>query len=124
MLPGALQFLEDVKSSGRKLALGSASKNARRILEKVEIVELFDAIIDGTKVYKGKPDPQTFLFGAEATDTHPSECVVIEDSVAGIEAGIAAGSYTLGIGKEKTLKRASIVIPGFEKHGIEILEEF
>jgi len=123
ILPGTLHFLNLCKEAGYHIALGSSSKNALRILEKINILELFDAVIDGTKVSKGKPDPQTFILGAEATKAHPSECVVFEDSIAGIEAGIAGGMYTVGIGNPKTLERANIVIPGFENVGLEIFEK-
>lgn len=123
ILPGTLDFLNLCKEAGYKVALGSSSKNALRILEKINILDLFDAVIDGTKVSKGKPDPQTFILGAEATKAHPSECVVFEDSIAGLEAGIAGGMYTVGIGDPTTLNRANIVIPGFENVGLEIFEK-
>lgn len=123
ILPGALDFLKAVKETGRKAALGSASKNSMRILEALGIVDLFDAVIDGTKVSKGKPHPQTFLLGAEALATHPSACVVFEDALAGVEAALAGGMYIIGVGDEQVLTRANLVIPGFEKVGIEILDK-
>ncbi|MCA1764465.1 MAG: beta-phosphoglucomutase [Cryomorphaceae bacterium] len=123
-LPGSLDFLKACKDAGYKVALGSSSKNALRILEKIDVLHLFDAVIDGTKVSKGKPDPQTFTLGAEATKAHPSECVVFEDSIAGIEAGIAGGMYTVGVGDPETLERANLVISGFENVGLEIFEKF
>ncbi len=122
ILPGVLAFLKAVRDSDRKVALGSASKNSMLILEKLDILDFFDAVIDGTKVSRGKPDPQTFTLGAEATRTHPCNCVVFEDAQAGVEAGIGAGMYTIGIGKADTLHRANIVIPGFEGVGLEIFE--
>jgi len=123
LLPGAKNFLDICKESGKKIGLGTASKNAMRIIEKLKIVDLFDVIIDGTKVSRGKPDPQTFSLGAEALKLHPSQCVVLEDSIAGIEAGIAGGMYTIGVGDPQTLNRANIVIPGFENTGLEILND-
>ncbi|HKK37924.1 MAG TPA: beta-phosphoglucomutase [Cryomorphaceae bacterium] len=122
-LPGALDFLKAVRESGRKTALGSSSKNAFKILEALNIVELFDAVIDGTKVSKGKPDPQTFLLGAEALKVHPSGCVVFEDALAGVEAALAGGMYIVGVGDEKILHRANLVIPGFENVGIELFDK-
>jgi beta-phosphoglucomutase len=122
-LPGALEFLREVKESGRKTALGSASKNSMRILEALEIVNLFDAVIDGTKVSKGKPDPQTFTLGAEALGVHPSKCVVFEDAQAGVEAALAGGMYIIGIGDPEVLNRANLVIPGFEGVGIDIFDK-
>lgn len=123
ILPGALDFLKACKMSGVKIGLGSASKNSMRILEKLKIVDYFDVIIDGNKVTKGKPDPQTFTLGAEALNIGPSECVVFEDSIAGIEAGVKGGMHTIGIGKPEVLNQADIVIPGFENVGIDILKE-
>jgi len=123
MLPGARDFLNICKKAGKKIGLGTASKNAMRIIEKLKIVDLFDVIIDGTKVSRGKPDPQTFSLGAEALKLHASQCVVFEDSIAGIEAGIAGGMYTIGVGDPQTLNRANIVIPGFDNIGLDILKD-
>lgn len=123
VLPGALAFLKGVKASGRKTALGSSSRNARMIIETLEIESLFDAIIDGTKVSKGKPDPQTFLLGAEALKIHPSNCVVFEDAKAGVQAAIAGGMYVVGVGNADTLARANFVIPGFENVDVDILQK-
>jgi beta-phosphoglucomutase len=123
VLPGAMKFLKSVKASGRKIALGSSSRNARKIIETLKIENLFDAIIDGTKVSRGKPDPQTFELGAEALKIHPSNCVVFEDAAAGVEAAISGGMYVIGIGNSETLSRANMVIPGFENVGIDLLQK-
>ena len=64
-LPGAIPFLESCKSKGIKIALGSSSKNAPMILERLGITHLFDAIVDGNVVSKSKPDPTVFLTAAE-----------------------------------------------------------
>ncbi len=123
VLPGVLPFLYDVKESGKKIVLGSASKNAVKILTKVGLVNLFDDIIDGTKVTKGKPHPQTFLLGAEAAGVKPKHCAVFEDAVAGIEAALAAKMYAIGIGESTILKKAHVVIPGFEGADIKLLKD-
>lgn len=123
ILPGVLHFIEECKEANKKIGLGTASKNAMRILEKIGIVDEFDVIIDGNKVSRGKPDPETFTLGSDALKLHPSQCVVIEDSKAGIEAGIGGGMYTLGIGDKDVLHRANLVIPSFENVGIEILND-
>ncbi|MEM9051654.1 MAG: beta-phosphoglucomutase [Bacteroidota bacterium] len=122
-LPGALEFIQAAKDSGRKIALGSSSRNALKILETLEIVDLFDAVIDGTKVSRGKPDPQTFQLGAEALKMHPCECVVFEDAQAGVEAALAGGMYIIGVGDETTLNRANLTIEGFQNVGMEIFEK-
>jgi beta-phosphoglucomutase len=123
ILPGAREFLEKVKASGRKIALGSASKNARPIIEKIEVLHLFDAIVDGNKVTRGKPDPQTFELGAWELGVEPAHCVVFEDAIAGIEAARSAGMYAIGVGQAHILNQAHIVIPGFQGVGLEIFDE-
>ncbi|MEA2043614.1 MAG: beta-phosphoglucomutase [Bacteroidota bacterium] len=113
ILPGALKILSEAKNKGLKVALGSASKNAVRILKRVEIESYFDAIIDGTKVKKAKPDSEVFLKGAEAMGLKPEECIVFEDAQAGIEAAKAGNFHAVGIGDENILKDADYILPGF-----------
>ncbi|WP_372773259.1 beta-phosphoglucomutase [Mangrovibacterium sp.] len=113
ILPGVKDFLTDLRNRNIGVALGSASKNAQLILERLNIEQLFDAIIDGTKVSKAKPDPEVFLKGAEALDVKPDECIVFEDAIAGLEAALNAGMRCVGVGDPETLHRANLVIPGF-----------
>lgn len=103
-LPGALNFLQSAYDQGIKIALGSASKNAPMILEKLGITPLFTAIIDGNNVVNGKPHPEVFLKGAEALGLVPSECVVFEDSIAGVQAAKTGGMSSVGIGDAETLQ--------------------
>ena len=103
-LPGALNFLQTAYDQGIKIALGSASKNAPMILEKLGITQLFTAIIDGNNVVNGKPHPEVFLKGAEALGLEPSECVVFEDSIAGVQAAKTGGMSSVGIGDAETLQ--------------------
>lgn len=112
ILPGAKQFLSELRDNGIKVSLGSASKNAMTILTRLGLVELFDAIIDGTKVSKAKPDPEVFLKGAEALGLEPKECVVFEDAAAGLEAAINGGMRCVGIGSPAVLGRADMVVGG------------
>lgn len=114
VLPGVLDFLTQLKAQNIKIALGSVSKNAKLILQKIELLNWFDAIIDGTNLTHGKPDPQVFLLGAQALNVLPHECVVFEDAVAGIESATRAGMKSVGIGSAQVLTQASIVLPGFE----------
>jgi beta-phosphoglucomutase len=113
ILPGVLDFLEQIKEAGYKIALGSASKNAEIILEKTGLMPLFDLIIDGNKVTKSKPDPEVFLKGAEGLGMKPSECIVFEDAQAGVEAAKAGLMKAIGIGDRETLYLADKVIPNF-----------
>jgi len=103
-LPGALNFLQTAYDQGVRIALGSASKNAPMILEKLGITPLFTAIIDGNNVVNGKPHPEVFLKGAEALGLEPSECVVFEDSIAGVQAAKTGGMSSVGIGDAETLR--------------------
>ncbi len=113
ILPGAMKYLESLRSKGIKTALGSASKNAPLILERLGISALFDSIVDGNKVHLAKPDPEVFLRAASELNIPPVSCVVFEDAEAGVEAAHRAGMGVVGIGKPAVLKEADMVIAGF-----------
>jgi beta-phosphoglucomutase len=115
LLPGAKDFLATLKSYGIYTALGSASKNAPAILERLKITYLFDVIIDGNKVSKAKPDPEVFLMGARELKVNPAECVVFEDAEAGIDAAILGGMKCIGIGSYNNLWKANVVVSGLNK---------
>jgi beta-phosphoglucomutase len=121
ILPGAKEFVQACRHAGLKTALGSASKNSMTILEKIEMVPMFDAIIDGNKVSKPKPDPEVFLKGAEELQIPPANCVVFEDAIAGIEAAIAGGMKSVGIGSPAVLGEADLVVSGLDKMSLEKL---
>ncbi|WP_354431225.1 MULTISPECIES: beta-phosphoglucomutase [unclassified Mucilaginibacter] len=123
ILPGAREFVQTCRDAGLKTAIGSASKNTPTILNKLQLTQLFDAIVDGNSVSIPKPDPEVFLKGAEAVGIEPSACVVFEDAVAGIEAAINGGMKTVGIGSADTLIKAQIVVSGLDKMTLDILEE-
>ena len=113
ILPGAKQFLLDARAAGYRIALGSASKNTPMILDKLMITDLFDAVIDGTKVSKAKPDPEVFARGAQEIKLMPNECVVFEDAEAGVAAAHNAGMLAVGIGSRERLPEADLNIEGF-----------
>ncbi|MES2112743.1 MAG: beta-phosphoglucomutase [Bacteroidota bacterium] len=121
ILPGAKEFLETCRVAGIKTALGSASKNSGTILNKINLAGLFDAIVDGNHVSKAKPDPEVFLKGAKAVGVQPSECVVFEDAIAGVEAAINGGMKVVGIGSPDVLGKANIVVSGLDKMSLEKL---
>lgn len=122
VLPGVINFLTALKKTGIKTAIGSASKNAPLILERLKLNNYFDAVIDGNKVSKAKPDPEVFLKGAEALKVKPENCVVFEDAAAGVEAAICGGMICIGIGLPEILNKAHLVIPGFNDFSINELE--
>jgi beta-phosphoglucomutase len=114
ILPGVLNFLKDAQQKNIKIALGSASKNAIPILENLGIINYFDALITGNDVVNAKPDPEVFLKGADALGLKPSECVVFEDAIAGIEAAQNGKMKCIGIGSKDVLGKADLVINGLE----------
>lgn len=122
ILPGVLPFLTELRAAGIKIALGSASKNAPLILQQVKITHFFDAVIDGNKVSKAKPDPEVFLKAAEALGVDPSRCVVFEDAEAGVEAALSGNMRCVGVGSPEVLNRATLVIPGFENFSLGSLD--
>ncbi|OAB45360.1 beta-phosphoglucomutase [Paenibacillus glacialis] len=122
ILPGSLSFLKELKEHGIKVALGSASKNAMKILNNANIVPYFDAIIDGTKTSNAKPDPEVFLLGAEAVNVSPEHCIVFEDAEAGIEAATNAGMRSIGIGSAGTLTQANYVVTSLADMSVEKLQ--
>ncbi|MFB6341316.1 beta-phosphoglucomutase [Saccharicrinis sp. FJH62] len=123
ILPGVLPFLDELKRSGISIALGSASKNAKTILERLGILSLFDAIVDGSMVQHAKPNPEVFLLGAELVGVQPAETVVFEDAQAGIQAALNGGMIAIGIGDKPMLQKAHYVADGFKDFTLKKLRE-
>ncbi|HEY3389341.1 MAG TPA: beta-phosphoglucomutase [Prolixibacteraceae bacterium] len=113
ILPGVVRFLDELHDGGMLIGLGSASKNAMSILDKINLSQKFDVVIDGNKVSKAKPDPEVFLKGAIELGIDPKDCLVFEDAQAGIDAARNGGMHIIGIGNPGNLKNAEFVIPGF-----------
>ncbi|WP_229827088.1 beta-phosphoglucomutase [Undibacterium macrobrachii] len=125
ILPGAAAFLNSARAQGMKVALGSASKNAVLILERIQLLDQFDAIVDGNKVSKAKPDPEVFLKAAEELGVAASDCIVFEDAVAGVLAARHAGMKVVGIGAANVLDQAHFVLPNFAGLSItDVLAKF
>jgi len=108
LLPGAEDLISSIISNDCKVALASASKNARKVINKLEIDKHFNFIADGYSVNKAKPAPDIFLYTAQNINTEPKNCVVIEDAKAGINAAISAGMLAVGIGPENSLGHAHL----------------
>ena len=119
-VPKVLQFLKD---NNIPIALGSASKNARPILEKVKLLHYFDAIVDGNNVTKAKPDPEVFLLAAKQLGVDAKDCVVFEDAVAGIEAANAANMISIGIGERNILNEADYIFSDFTEMETSFIQE-
>ncbi len=98
VLENVKDVLEKLKNRGLLLAVGSASKNAPVILEKTGLMPYFDKISCGLDTTKSKPDPEVFLVAVKKLGLPPEECLVVEDSAAGIEAAAAGGMKSLGVG--------------------------
>ena len=113
ILVGVLPILKFLKEKNQKIALGSASKNARPILEKTGIMHYFDAIVDGNDVTNAKPDPEVFLQAANLLGVKPTNAIVFEDSVAGIQAANNANMISVGIGEEAILREAKYIFKDF-----------
>ena len=121
MLPGALDFLQLLKTNGILIGLGSSSKNAVMILEKLGIYDMFSTIIDGSKIHMSKPHPEVFLKGAKELQLQPSEVVVFEDAISGVEAAKAGGFFCYGIGEASILTAADVVINGLHEMNLDRL---
>ena len=114
MLPGALGLLNEIRNAGLKCAIGSASKNTCTVVEKLGIEHLVDAISDGYSVTNPKPAPDLFLHAAGQLGLPASQCVVVEDAAAGVEAAIAGGFHSVGLGPVERVGTADVVYPSLE----------
>mgnify|MGYP001553691266 CR=1 FL=1 len=123
ILPGIDELLQYLKSNNIPYSLGSASKNARLILQTLNLNDLFDAIVDGNDVSTAKPDPEVFLIAAEKLGKQPEECIVVEDAQAGIQAANSAGMTSIGIGDAKILKEANFILTDTSELTIDFAKE-
>ena len=124
LLPGAGELLEEIRAAGLKSALGSASKNAPEVVQRLGIAGLLDAISDGSSVERQKPAPDLFLHAASQLSLQPDQCVVVEDAAAGIEAARAGGFRSIGLGPPERVGRADLVLPNLnEVHLRDLLKQ-
>ena len=125
LLPGAKELLEEIRAAGLKNALGSASKNAGEVIERLGIQSLFDAISDGHTVERQKPAPDLFLHAAQQLSLSPAECVVVEDAAAGVEAARSGGFRSIGLGPAERVGKADVVFPSLAGiHLSDLLKTF
>ncbi len=114
LLPGAIELLDELRSAGIKVALGSASKNAREVIQMLGIADRVDSISDGYSVARSKPAPDLFLHAAAQLGLEPENCVVVEDATSGVEAALAAGMWAVGLGPADRVGAAHVVLPNLE----------
>ena len=123
ILPDVPRVLSFLKENGQPMALGSASKNAKTILSKVDLSDAFQTIVDGKSVTKAKPNPEVFLKAADSIGIRPEDCIVFEDSLAGIQAANTAGMTSIGIGDASVLSEAHYVFKNFTQISNEFLNK-
>lgn len=121
ILPDVSRVLDCLLERGQGVALGSASRNARPILERVGLFSKFQHIVDGNDVTAAKPDPEVFLLGAQKLGISPKDCFVFEDSIAGVQAANAASMISIGIGEKDILHQAQYVFKDFTEISNEFL---
>ena len=123
ILPDVPKVLNFLSENNQPISLGSASKNARTILERVNLKEQFNAIVDGNDVTKAKPDPEVFLIAAKLLNVAPEDCIVFEDSVAGVDAANVANMISIGIGSKDVLGHAKYVFNDFTEISEDFIEQ-
>jgi kojibiose phosphorylase len=101
ILPGVLILIDQLRERGIRMAIGSSSRNAVPILERIGLADAFDVVVDGTHIKNSKPDPEVFLLAAKRLGIAPRHCLVVEDAAAGVEAARAAGMKCLAVGAAK-----------------------
>lgn len=109
-LPNVREFLHESKSQGIQLGIGSASRNARDVLIGLGLIDLFEAIGDGSSVVNNKPAPDIFVWVAGRMNVSPRDVVVFEDSESGIDAALMGGFQTIGMGQPHTVREAHWVV--------------
>lgn len=110
LLPGVVDFIDELKKRGIKTAIASVSKNAFAVIENLKIINKFDYIVDANEIRNGKPDPEIFLNAAKNIGISPERCIGIEDSAAGITAIKRSGMFAVGVGNPETVKDADLIL--------------
>ena len=121
LLPGAEKAIRWLKEKGIKIAIGSSSRNAPLILAQIQLSDAFDAIADGNQISQSKPNPEVFLLAANTMGIAPEHCLVVEDADAGIEAAIAGGMHSLGVGFAAHNIKADYQAEGLDKVDFEMI---
>jgi beta-phosphoglucomutase len=114
ILPGALDLLNELRQSDIKIGIASASKNTYTVLNRLQLRDRVDGVSDGYSVEHQKPAPDLFLHCARQLEVDPGEAIVVEDAASGVEAALAGGFWTVGLGPEERVGRAHVVFSGLE----------
>jgi beta-phosphoglucomutase len=122
ILPGVMGLLKELKRHGIKTGIGSSSKNAPIILERIGLQNHFDAEADGNQIKNSKPHPEVFLLAAQKLDSVPEECLVVEDAEAGVEAALAGGMKVVGVGSASNSDKANYKVKDLS--AFNLLEAF
>ncbi len=123
--PGTVALIKAIRSSGRKAALISSSKNLPRIIKSAGVEDIWDAIVSGTEIKKGKPDPEVFLTAASRLGMEPGRCVVVEDAMQGVEAAKRGGMKCIGIDRHNDpgrLAKADLIVKDLGEIGLADVE--
>ena len=107
--------LDALRARGYLLAIGSSSKNAKFILERIGLADYFDAVSDGTNISKSKPDPEVFLKAAAFLGLKPEECLVVEDAISGVDAAHAGGMEAAVVGDAADRDYGDYVLTNFSE---------
>lgn len=107
LLPGALDLLLAAEARHWRVAIGSSSRNAALVLDRMGVTDLFDAVADGSSGAP-KPAPDIFLAAARMIEVEPAACVVVEDAASGVDAGLAAGMRVIGVGPAERVGHAHV----------------
>ena len=125
---GLTSFLSQMKREGVKMVVGTSAppENADFILEGLKISSFFDAVLNSSHIKIGKPDPEIYLKSAAAIGLPPEKCIVFEDSLSGVEAGIAAGCKVIAVTtthSREEFAHAHLVIDDFEGLNLNALQQ-
>lgn len=121
ILPGIEKLIKELIERNIKRSVASASRNALTILERLNLVDQFDYIVDAATIKNGKPDPEIFLTAADFLGVSYENCVGIEDALAGVEAIKAADMFAVGVGEQNVLAQADVVVACTEKLTIDMI---
>lgn len=121
LVAGGRELLQEIRSAGIKISIASASKNCRLVVDKLQITDIVDTIADGNSVVNSKPVQDIFVYAAGLVQIPVTQCLVVEDADAGVEAAKNGGMMALGIGPKERFHRADKVLPDMENKRLQDL---